>query len=197
MLPLDVHDISNFFLFFTPFAIIGGDAGIYLLLTSSDLPPNGILDLFLIVIVLNSGITILPTLKKSKSLADYCQEAVEDNQIEEERALVPIRNRLRESRVGDHRIDIDLLVELAQLECMKTLGNMYHYGTEEFRNNITEYEMKTIAKVAYRRITTDEGGESDDLPYNTREGASVNGPTERDRLLGDTRRNNNNYSHFN
>ena len=144
--------------------------------------PKAILDSALIVIVLNSGIVIFPGPKKSKSLGEYCKEAVEDNQREEERALVPIKNRLRGRRVHDRRIQVDLLLELAELECKKALADMYHYGTEEERNSINEEEMKTIARVAYHKVTTNDGGEENNngQQYNTREGAPINGPTERE-----------------
>ena len=145
-------------------------------------------DVALVCTVLVSGLLVFPAQKKSKSLADHCKEAVENKQGEEERALEEIRNRLTERVQDPHQVN--LLLELAELECKKAL---------EENETVSEDEMKTIAQVAYHKVTTNDGGDqyNNDQQYNTRQGASINGPTERDGLLGGTRRNNNNYSYFN
>ena len=123
-------------------------------------PQDQILDIELVAIVLASGLVIVPDRKKEKSLAEYCKETVENNKGKEEEALVPIKNRLTE-RVRDHPIQVDLLVELAELECKKALGDIYYYDIDsekkrgESKDTITEEEMKTIAQVAYRKIAPD------------------------------------------
>ena len=135
---------------------------------------------------------MLPSRKKPKSLADCCKEAVKDEQGEEEGAL----DEILTGRLQDHQFQVDLLVELAELECKKALADMYYYSIDEDnieddRNTISEEEMKTIAQVAYRKVYRKREENNNDRRYNTRQGASINDPTERDRLLGNTRRNNN------
>ena len=152
-------------------------------------------DFMLAIFIVITGMLVVPTRKKATTLAEYCKEAVQNKQGEEEEALEEIRNRLRR-RVYGHQIQVDLLLELAELECKKALADLYYYSIDEDkdeddRNTINEDEMKTIAQVAYRKITPHEREESDGQQYNTRQGASINDPTERDRLLGNTRRNNN------
>ena len=170
-----------FFVFCTLAAVIGS----FFIIVSFNLPINNMFDISLLFFTtFCSGILIFPSTKKPKSLAEHCKEAVEGRQGEEEGALVPIRNRLR--RVHDHQIrvdrQVDRLEELAELACKKALADI-----EEEMETISEDEMKTIAQIAYRKVAPDEGEENNnDQRYNTRQGASINDPTERDRLLENT-----------
>lgn len=133
------------------------------LVTVYKLHPKVVFDITLVSYILISGLLVFPHQKKPKSLADCCQEAVENKQGRQEQYLIPIKNRLRRAR--DTPIQVDLLVELAQLECKKTLGDVYYYGIEdeneedenrEKMNTILEEEMKIIAQVAYRKVIPGE-----------------------------------------
>ena len=141
------------------------------------LSPYQLSDIVLFCLILLSAVTVLPSHKKPKSLADCCREAVENNQGREEGALVPIRNRLAGRVHQGYQIQVDLLVELAELECKKALADLYYYGikkdtttrtsgctcmaNEEMNNEdedtdtISEKEMKIIAQVAYHKVTKD------------------------------------------
>ena len=138
------------------------------------------LDIILICTILLSGFLIIPINKKPKSLAEYCKMAVENRQGRPEEDLEEIK-----IRVQGYQIQVDLLLELAVLECKKALADIYYYGikkdtntctcantckancqcinTEEEEeaeaetnsNTISEREMKIIAQVAYYKVTRD------------------------------------------
>ena len=92
--------------------------------------PYQLLDIVLFCLILLSGSLVFPSHRKPKSLADCCREAVENNQGRQEGALVPIRNRLA-GRVQGHKIQVDLLVELAEFKCKKVLADVYYYGIKK------------------------------------------------------------------
>uniref|UniRef100_A0A1X7TF16 Uncharacterized protein n=1 Tax=Amphimedon queenslandica TaxID=400682 RepID=A0A1X7TF16_AMPQE len=163
----------------------------------SKISQDQILDIELAAVILASGIVIIPDQKKSKSLVDHCKEAVENNKGEEVKALEEIKKRVRES-VRDHPIQVDFLLELAELECKKALADIYYYDIDsekkrgEGKDTITEEEMKTIAQVAYRKIAPDDGGkerndqESNATDEMTLEELNINtssGENERANLL--------------
>ena len=87
-------------------------------------------DIILICLILLSGSLIIPIRRKPKSLAEYCKEAVENKQGRKEEDLEEIKNRLK-NRVHGDQIQVDLLVELAELECKKTLADIYYYGIKK------------------------------------------------------------------
>lgn len=106
-------------------------------------------DIMLILTILNLGITIGWDIKKQKTIKDCCKEAVEKKQEEGQGKLALIKSRLTNTVQG-HQIKVDHLVELAELECKKMLGDIYYVNEEEQRaETVTKEEMMTIAKVAY------------------------------------------------
>ena len=173
---------------------IGAIIGSCVSVIKNNLPIKEFLEIGLISSILLSGLFVSPGQKKAKTLADCCKEAVEDNKGQKEDALNSIKIRLKE-RVQDHQIQVDLLVELAELECKKALADIYYYGIEQEKDTVSEDEMKTITQVAYRKILPpDDQTSSDESAQNKaqkrpkrnveRKDIPKDGATETDPLLG-------------
>ena len=178
---------------------IGAIIGSCVFVIKYNLPIKEFLEIGLISAILLSGLFVFPGHKEAKTLADCCKEAVENNIGKQEDALNDIKRRLT-GRVQDHQIQVDLLVELAELECKKALGDIYYYDIEEEKDTVSEEEMKTITQVAYRKILPpDEQTSSDKSAQNNaqkrpkrnveRKDIPIDDLTERDPLLGNNGRN--------
>ena len=137
---------------------LGATIGTSFLVLIFGLSLKEFLEIGLITAILLSGLFVCPGQKKAKTLADCCKEAVENKRGEEETALEQTKRRLTK-RVKGHQIQVDLLLELAKLECKKALGDVYYYGVKQEHETVTEEEMKKIAQVAYRKISNDQNNE--------------------------------------
>ena len=139
------------FQFFLIVCTLGAIIGSCVSVIWYNLPLKEFLEIGLISTILLSGLFVFPGQKKAKTLEDCCKEAVENNKRRQEEDIEKIKERLTE-RVQGHQIQVDLLLEMAKLECKKALADIYYYGNEQEKETVSEEEMKTIAQVAYGKI---------------------------------------------